>query len=274
MGESELVDLCIFSFIIMLLVYTIASLYGIEGEDLSIIARQGSGSACRSIHGGFVHWKKGDLADGSDSVAVQVTDELHWPEMRVLIVVVNDKKKKVSSTEGMATTAHNSELFSYRVEHVVNNRVTAMKKSIIEKDFETFAELTMKDSNQFHAVCLDSYPPLVYMNDVSHKIASLVHMYNKHHNAVKVSSKKLSAINSIIFSIYVLYMQVAYTFDAGPNACLYMLDSEVSNFITILNVVFPSNVSHTNAYVRGIPVQYINYESSVSSILKYFISSI
>lgn len=173
----------------MFLVYTIASLYGIEGEELSVIARQGSGSACRSIHGGFVHWKKGDLVDGSDSVAVQVTDELHWPEMRVLIVVVNDKKKKISSTEGMATTAQNSELFTYRVEHVVNKRVTAMKKCITEKDFETFAELTMKDSNQFHAVCLDSYPPLVYMNDVSHKIASLVHMYNKQHNAAKVSGQ-------------------------------------------------------------------------------------
>lgn len=188
-GESQLVDLIVYLFIYLLLVYTVASLYGIEGEDLTIIARQGSGSACRSIHGGFVHWKKGELADGTDSVAVQVADELHWPEMRVLIVVVNDKKKKVSSTEGMATTTLNSELFSYRVGHVVAKRVAVMNKCIAEKDFETFAELTMKDSNQFHAVCLDSYPPLVYMNDVSHKIASLVHTYNKHHNAAKVSRK-------------------------------------------------------------------------------------
>lgn len=186
----------------MFLVYTIASLYGIEGEDLSIIARQGSGSACRSIQGGFVHWQKGDLVDGSDSVAIQVANELHWPEMRVIIVVVNDKKKKVSSTQGMATTAQNSELFSYRVEHVVAKRVAAMKKCITERDFETFAELTMKDSNQFHAVCMDSYPPLVYMNDVSHKISSLVHMYNKQNNAAKVSRKMLTLTISFILFMF------------------------------------------------------------------------
>lgn len=151
-----------------------------------------------------MHWQKGELVDGSDSVAVQVTDELHWPEMRVLILVVNDKKKKVSSTEGMATTAQNSELFSYRVEHVVKKRVLDMKKCITERDFETFAELTMKDSNQFHAVCLDSYPPLVYMNDVSHKIASLVHMYNKQHTTAKVSRKNYTPIITFFFySIFV-----------------------------------------------------------------------
>lgn len=183
----------------MFLVYTVASLYGIEGEELSMIARQGSGSACRSIYGGFVHWNKGDLDDGTDSLAVQVADELHWPNMRVLIIVVNDKKKKVSSTEGMATTAQNSELFGYRVEHVVSNRVTVMKKSIIEKDFESFAELTMKDSNQFHAVCLDSYPPLVYMNDVSHKIAAVVHEYNKYQNATKVSKTNCTHFIRFIF---------------------------------------------------------------------------
>jgi diphosphomevalonate decarboxylase len=50
--------------------------------QLSTIARQGSGSASRSLYGGFVKWQKGVKADGSDSIAIQVADENHWPEMR------------------------------------------------------------------------------------------------------------------------------------------------------------------------------------------------
>lgn len=50
--------------------------------------RKGSGSACRSVYGGFVHWKAGTKTDGSDSIAVQLAPKSHWPEMRVIILVV------------------------------------------------------------------------------------------------------------------------------------------------------------------------------------------
>lgn len=45
----------------------------------------------------------------------------------------------------------------------------------------------MKDSNQFHAVCLDTYPPCVYLNDVSHSVIDIVHKYNNVHGGVRVS---------------------------------------------------------------------------------------
>lgn len=69
-------------------VYTLANAFGLMDEDLPIIARQGSGSACRSIYGGFVHWKAGIDEQGSDSTAVQIASNTHWPEMRVIILVV------------------------------------------------------------------------------------------------------------------------------------------------------------------------------------------
>jgi diphosphomevalonate decarboxylase len=56
------------------------------------------------------------------------------------------------------------------------------------KDFSLFSELTMKDSNQLHAVCLDTYPPCVYMNEVSHAVSSLVHQINQIHGANVVIS--------------------------------------------------------------------------------------
>lgn len=65
-----------------------ANAFGLTKEDLSSIARQGSGSACRSIYGGFVHWKAGVDALGADSTAVQIATDLHWPEIRILILVV------------------------------------------------------------------------------------------------------------------------------------------------------------------------------------------
>jgi diphosphomevalonate decarboxylase len=72
---------------IRVLVYALAQLYKVSG-DISAVARQGSGSACRSLYGGFVRWHKGSALDGSDSIATQVVPQSHWPEMRILVLVV------------------------------------------------------------------------------------------------------------------------------------------------------------------------------------------
>lgn len=69
-------------------VATLAQVYGVQG-NVSDIARQGSGSACRSMYGGFVEWLDGESSCGSDSIAQQVVDENYWPEMRILILVVS-----------------------------------------------------------------------------------------------------------------------------------------------------------------------------------------
>ena len=68
-------SLFLFSFLLLLLfspVYCLSVVYGLSDVDLSVIARQGSGSASRSVYGGFVSWEKGEREDGKDSIAVQV----------------------------------------------------------------------------------------------------------------------------------------------------------------------------------------------------------
>src|SRR5699024_204904 len=62
-------------------------------EELSRITRRGSGSACRSIYGGFAEWEKGLETDGSDSFAVPIAPEGHW-DMRIAAVILSDKMKK------------------------------------------------------------------------------------------------------------------------------------------------------------------------------------
>jgi diphosphomevalonate decarboxylase len=205
------------------LVYTLAQLFELPSStsEVSRIARQGSGSACRSLFGGFVAWEMGEKADGSDSLAVQVAPESHWPEMEALICVVSDAKKGTSSTAGMQATIKTSTLMNERISQVVPGRMEAMKKAILEKDFQSFAELTMRDSNQFHAVCLDTYPPIFYMNDTSRAIIQLIHEYN----ATSPDGK----------------LKAAYTYDAGPNAVIYAPKQHMPEILRMVQHYFPTN---------------------------------
>jgi diphosphomevalonate decarboxylase len=200
------------------LVRAIADLYLLPHSpaDLSRTARQGSGSACRSMFGGYVAWNMGTEEDGSDSLAEQIAPASHWPQMKAAILVVSAAKKGVSSTAGMQSTVATSELFVQRANHVVPARMEKMKQAIREKNFATFAELTMKDSNQFHAVCLDTSPPIFYLNDISRGIIRLVDELNR------VAGKIVAA----------------YTFDAGPNAVIYYLEENENWIIALLTTCF------------------------------------
>ncbi len=175
-----------------------AAALGLDGsaKQLSIIARQASGSACRSMLGGFVEWKKGVLPNGRDSFSVQVADEEHWPELRNIVAIVDSGRKKVGSMAGMRMTAKTSSLFPSRVASVPS-RITRLKQAIARKDFKTFAEVAMEESNSMHAVMLDTKPPLVYLNDTSKAIMAAVEEFNKEN------------------------IRAGYSFDAGPNAHVF-----------------------------------------------------
>ncbi|CCH42376.1 Diphosphomevalonate decarboxylase [Wickerhamomyces ciferrii] len=200
------------------LVVAIAKLYKLPQptSEISKIARKGSGSACRSVFGGYVAWEMGEKEDGSDSKAVEVAPLSHWSNLKAAILVVSADKKDTPSTSGMQTTVQTSDLFQWRIKEVVPKRFEEMKKSILDKDFTKFADLTMKDSNSFHATCLDSYPPIFYLNDTSKKIIKLVHSINEFYGKTVA----------------------AYTFDAGPNAVIYYEDQNESKIFSFLYKLF------------------------------------
>jgi len=204
---------------------SLAALYSLPcpPTTLSLIARQGSGSACRSLFGGFVAWNAGTLASGLDSHAVQVAPETHWPDIHALICVVSDTKKGTSSTSGMQRTVETSPLLQHRIEHVVPQRMIDISTAIRNRNFDRFAEITMADSNQFHAVALDTSPPIFYMNDVSRAIIAVVEEYNRVALLPENGGKR----------------KAAYTYDAGPNAVIYAPAANMKEIISMIIRFFP-----------------------------------
>ncbi|KAN0064644.1 diphosphomevalonate decarboxylase [Thecaphora frezii] len=208
------------------LIASLAALYelqpDISSSELSRIARQGSGSACRSLFGGYVAWQGGKEASGSDSLAVEVAPQSHWPDLQALICVVSDAKKGTPSTAGMQRTVQTSPLLQHRIQHVVPERMAAISEAIQKRDFDTFAQITMADSNNFHACCLDTAPPIFYMNDVSRAIVQLVEELNR---ASEAEGKGKRA---------------AYTYDAGPNAVLYAPKANMPEILATIRHYFPN----------------------------------
>jgi diphosphomevalonate decarboxylase len=182
-------------------------------DDIVRLARLGSGSACRSILGGFVHWTAGRNND--DSTCKSITSAEHWPNLKVVVIVTNDAKKAVGSTGGMKSTVQTSTLLKTRVEQIVPERVKSLAQAIMRKDFPTLATIVMQESNQLHALCLDTFPPLHYLNDESFRLIDFVHRFNKHNG-----------------------ISMAYTFDAGPNCFLFMEEATLSTFFSTFERYF------------------------------------
>ena len=97
----------------------------------------------------------------------------------------------------MQLSVKTSTLLAFRAESVVEKRIAVVENAYERKDMETFAREMMRDSNQFHATCFDTYPPIFYMNDASRAVVRLIHSYN-------------DDVGSTV---------AGYTFDAGPQRC-------------------------------------------------------
>jgi diphosphomevalonate decarboxylase len=174
----------------------------LDSKQLSMLARLGSGSASRSVIGGFVQWNSGKKSNGSDCYAEQIASYEHWPELRNVIAIADEKKKELSSRAAMKRTVETSTLYPKRLQDLKETLKT-VRTAILEKDAPLLFQTIMRESNNLHAVMLDSWPPIIYLNDISKQIISKIHELN------------LSGIRA------------GYTFDAGSNAHIFTLDQDV-----------------------------------------------
>jgi len=166
-------------------------------RELTTIARQGSGSASRSIPTGFVVWHAAET--DSESYAESVAAPEHWDLVDV-IAVVSEEHKAVTSRAGHPT-AQTSDLQAARVAGAVE-RLRVCQQAIMARDFATFADVVEHDSNLMHAVMMTSRPPLFYWLPPTLTLMSAVRGW------------RAEGLN------------VCYTLDAGPNVhCICTRDA-------------------------------------------------
>lgn len=157
-------------------------------QELSRLARRGSGSASRSVPAGFVEWQLG--SSDQDSFAVSIAQPSFW-DIVDCIAIVQSAPKPVGSTEGH-TIAGSSILQAARVADAPH-RLEICRNAILNRDFDQFARITELDSNLMHAVMMTSTPALFYWEPASIQIMKSLPELRKHG------------------------LPVAYTLDAGPN---------------------------------------------------------
>ncbi len=136
---------------------TAAAGLSLSKKDLSILSRQGSGSACRSIPDGFCEWYDGDSSDTSYAETLFPSD--HWG-LSFVVGVVSDHPKHVSSSDGQMT-ARTSPFFETRLKGM-DAKIEQAKLLLRNKDFTPFGELVEAEALELHTIMLTQRPSLIY----------------------------------------------------------------------------------------------------------------
>lgn len=142
-------------------------------QALSRLARQFSGSACRSIEGGFCEWRRGARDDGEDSLAIQIAPEAHWPSLRMVVAVCSDAEKPMSSRAAMQHSIDTSPFFAAWVEQV--DRDLALARAALQaRDLDALGPIVETNACRMHAVALGAHPPTIYLRPVTLEVIEAV----------------------------------------------------------------------------------------------------
>ncbi len=161
-------------------------------KQLSILARLGSGSACRSIPAGFVKWQKGKT--NQNSYAYSVYPPHYWALCDILLVV-SYQKKLSSSTAGQQISQKTSPFYQTRLKQA-EVLLAQLEKAFSTKNFVQLGQIIEQDCLNFHAVALTSSPALFYWSPET--LAVIKKVYQWRQNG----------------------LPVYFTIDAGPNVHL------------------------------------------------------
>lgn len=184
----------------------------LDKQEISMLARLGSGSASRSIYGGFVYWHKGNNPLGSDCYAEQIKPASFWPELRIIIAVTTMTAKKISSRDGMQTSVQTSPLYKKWVDES-EQRLSSMLDAINNHNFFSLGSLAEHDWQDMHDVMLSSKPSLNYWSNTSYTIIE------------KVRALRATGIDCFV------------TTDAGPHVKILCLMKNVNIINSMLNMI-------------------------------------
>ncbi len=171
---------------------------------LSQLARFGSGSASRSIFGGFVEWRAGTRTDGRDCYARPLFGPDHWPELVDLVVLVRDAPvKEVRSQDAMQWTVATSPEYSRRLSELPR-RLAGIRTAIARRDPDRLFPLVMEECDSFRSVCETTRPSLDYLTVTSRAVLTEVRAFNRERGRPRA----------------------AYTHDAGAHVHVFTLRRE------------------------------------------------
>ncbi len=180
----------------------------LDKSELSIMARRGSGSASRSIEGGFVEWLKGDKEDGSDSYGAQIAPPDHW-DFRMIAVITSKGEKKVKSRAGMAQTVATCPYYKDWLA-TVQDDIDSVKQGIMERDFTKVGSTAEYNALKMHATMITTKPPIIYWNPATMRIL---------HAVMDWRDSGLEAY---------------FTMDAGPQVKIMCMERDVGEITTRL----------------------------------------
>ena len=167
--------------------------WGLTRRELSVLARLGSGSACRSVGSGFVEWVMGHRRDGLDSYGRVLRDT--WPGLRLGLIPVSSRPKSVSSRAGMKQTVGTSALYEAWPKKARRD-LRDLKEAIRQRDFARLGQIAENNALAMHGTMLAAWPPLVYF-----------------------SGETLRVLQSV-WDLRASGIPVYATLDAGPNPVL------------------------------------------------------
>jgi diphosphomevalonate decarboxylase len=168
-------------------------------RELSILARLGSGSACRSIWNGFVEWHAGIRADGMDSFGEPLYYE--WPGLVLGILTVNANIKPISSREAMQRTVDSSVLYTAWPKKVAQD-LSIIKQSLRVRSFSLLCGTAESNALAMHATMLSSWPTICYY--LPETIALMHQIWDLRRHG----------------------LQIFFTQDAGPNLKIFFLEKD------------------------------------------------
>jgi diphosphomevalonate decarboxylase len=137
--------------------------YGLEDKfnDKKELSRQirlcGSGSAVRSVYGGYVEFLTAE--EHEDSYARQIADENHW-DLVDIVAIIDEEKKKYSSSSGH-NIANSSPYFQTRLIEM-QKRIADCREAIMTKNFKKLGECIEAESISLHTIMMTSNPPILY----------------------------------------------------------------------------------------------------------------
>lgn len=145
----------------------------LDQRELSILTRQGSGSASRSVCEGFAVWHRGEKEDGTDSYAESIAPKSHWPEFTMIATIVSEAKKKIGSRAGMSQTVETCPYYDGWLKSI-DEDLEAVRSGILNKDFTKVGTAAEHNALKMHATMMTTKPAIIYWDpatiDIMHHV--------------------------------------------------------------------------------------------------------